>query len=203
MIFGFRSNIRFISFDGSVLCNRKPLHRPIVAFSPSISTPGWLLYHLSGDLTLHCWLFKQYKYWLTLLNLHLCSIDAKTLHYCHLERRQPEQNLLTTQTVSSKRRSPQISYDESNGGKPISLTDPSNAQRAMSKKCVWDKVCRSICGLKIHRVLMGYVLAVEASYRKGIQTGEMQEEPGAESPHSAWNLEVVKTYTLNIKPDRT
>lgn len=75
-----------------------------------------------------------------------------------------------------------------------------NGQTTTSKQCTCGKVCKNIHGLKIHKAMMKCLFVVGTAQCTGACI-EMQEEPGPESPHSAWSLQVLSTNPSSIKSD--
>ncbi|KAJ8352400.1 hypothetical protein SKAU_G00238760 [Synaphobranchus kaupii] len=58
------------------------------------------------------------------------------------------------------------------------------------------KSCKNPRGLKIHQAKMKCLVRVQLEQRTGSNLGEMQEEPGQESTHSAQNLQVPEVQAL-------
>ncbi|KAJ8337956.1 hypothetical protein SKAU_G00369220 [Synaphobranchus kaupii] len=70
------------------------------------------------------------------------------------------------------------------------VTTNAFGQATTNLTCVCGKICKNPRGLKIHQAKMKCLVRVQLEQCTGSNLGEMQEEPGQESTHSAQNLQV-------------
>lgn len=77
------------------------------------------------------------------------------------------------------------------------LTNHSNGETLTIRECLCGKICKNEKGLKIHLGKMKCKERLQASQCTDQGSGETEEEPGQEAPHSARSLQEVSAVPLS------